>query len=264
MPTSADPGATAVAVDMTPKLKRMAHVASLCAVIVAMATLSACSSLHWVKTRFVEDDTDVATAAPAEAVPRTDLAKARPAAPVPTAPAAMPAPAPVPPAAIPAPVAAQTAPAPVAAPRIAVEEPRAAAPVPEKPVSTARAAAPGGVVSKAQQSLLPRSTVPGAAKAAPEVVAQAAGTPAALPAGRWAVQVGVFYVVNTADAVRARVASQLEQGGGMSPESRVTRVVPREGKFHVVVGDATDRAAADMLADRVRTTLRQQVVLFRQ
>jgi hypothetical protein len=41
-------------------------------------------------------------------------------------------------------------------------------------------------------------------------------------------------------------------------------VVPREGKFHVVVGDATDRAAADLLADRVRTALHQQVVLFRQ
>jgi cell division protein FtsN len=135
---------------------------------------------------------------------------------------------------------------------------------PEKTAPLPRAAAPAAVVPKAQQSLLPRSAVPSAAKAAPEVVAQAAAPATALPAGRWAVQVGVFYVVNTADAVRARVASQLEQGSELAPESRVTRVVPREGKFHVVVGDATDRAAADMLADRVRTTLRQQVVLFRQ
>ncbi|MCU0952741.1 MAG: SPOR domain-containing protein [Burkholderiaceae bacterium] len=58
-----------------------------------------------------------------------------------------------------------------------------------------------------------------------------------------------------ADALRARVAARL-------PDATV-RTVRRDARVHVLVGEAADRAAAQQLAQQLRTSLRQDVVLFR-
>jgi cell division protein FtsN len=83
-----------------------------------------------------------------------------------------------------------------------------------------------------------------------------------LAPGRWAVQVGVFFVANSAEAVRARVAAQLAQSD--IPADRATRVVRRDNRYFVVVGDAADQGSAQALANQVRAALRQDVVLFRR
>ncbi|MEW5880535.1 MAG: SPOR domain-containing protein [Pseudomonadota bacterium] len=192
----------------------------------AVLLLSACGTVEWVKARFVAPTAST----PAESTSSPASQRATPA-PAPAAEAPAPAP--------------QRAPLPPATQPIAESAPLQSAPLP--PPASAPQPLPAPTVAE---------PAPRAAPAAPP----ASGD---LAAGRWAAQVGVFYVANSAEAVRARVAARLAQSG-LSAESRATRVVKRDNKYFVVVGDAADRAAAEALASRVRAALKQDVVLFRR
>lgn len=192
----------------------------LAAALCASWLLSACATVEWVKTRFVEPKASApapstggsaSQAAAPEPAPRVEAAAAAPD----------------------RPAIAQGAPQPVAPP---------APPLPAAPAAPAVNPAP------------PPAAVPRVAPAAPAASAD-------LAPGRWAVQVGVFYVATSAEAVRARVAARLAQSD-VPAAGRATRVVRRDGKYFVVVGEAADRGAAEALASRVRAALKQDVVLF--
>ena len=99
--------------------------------------------------------------------------------------------------------------------------------------------------------------------AAPVAIVGEPESSPAVAAGRWAVQVGVFAVARNADTIRARVDQQLG-GAGLDAAERVTEVVQRDGRAHVLVGDLPDRAAAQKLAARLRPLLNQDVVLFQR
>jgi hypothetical protein len=207
---------------------------ALCAALL----LSACGTVEWVKTRFVEPK----AAAPA---PATGGSVAQPAAPAPAPRADAPAAAAPPPATRAIAEGAPAQPAPLAPPPSA-----AATPVP--PASVAAPSAPA-VAPAARAAAAP---APSLARAAPA----AAGD---LAPGRWAVQVGVFFVANAAEAVRARVAAQLAQSD-LPADARATRIIRRDNRYFVVVGDAADQASAQALASQVRAVLRQDVALFRR
>lgn len=169
--------------------------------VAAAALLQGCSSLNWLKTRFVEPKDESAAAAPA------------------------PGPAPAPAVARPAP----PAPAPVA------EAPRAAAPARPAPPPAASEA--------------PSATQP----------PKAAGD---LAPGRFAVQVAVFMTPAFAETRRSRLVEQLLANA--MPEADATRVVARDDRYFVLVGDLADRAQAEALAVRLRAALRQDVLIFRR
>lgn len=168
--------------------------------------------------------------------------------------------------ALPAPteIAAQVAPVPAAdpAPLAPMTD---AAPADRAPTSTSAATAPATSAAAASTAAVTASGAASAnASASASDAASRASTPggdarvasATLPAaGRWSVQVGVFAVAANADALRARVAARL-------PDATV-RTVRRDARVHVLVGEAADRAAAQQLAQQLRTSLRQDVVLFR-
>jgi cell division protein FtsN len=200
----------------------------------AVLLLSACGTVEWVKTRFVEPT----ASAPAPSTSSPASQRVTPA-PVPKteAPAAAATP--------PAPPAPQRAPLPPATRPIAEGAPQQSAPLP--PPASAVQPPPA----------------PSVASPAPRAAAAAAAASGDLAAGRWAVQVGVFYGANSAEAVRARVAARLAQSG-LPAESRATRIVKRDNKYFVVVGDTADRAAAEALASQVRAALKQDVALFKR
>jgi hypothetical protein len=199
----------------------------LAGAFLAALLLASCAAVEWVKTRFVEP----AASAPA---PSMSSAAAQRAAPAPKADAAAPA----------APAVPQ--PPPPARP-IAESTPQQVAPLPP-----AQAAAPA-----------PPPPAAVAAQPAPRVTLAAPAAGGDLAPGRWAVQVGVFYGANSAEAVRARVAARLGQSD-LDPESRITRVIKRDNRYFVVVGEAADQRAAEALANRVRVALKQDVALFRR
>jgi outer membrane biosynthesis protein TonB len=200
----------------------------LAGAFLAALLLASCAAVEWVKTRFVEP----AASAPA---PSTSSAAAQRAAPSPKVDAAAPA----------APAVPQPPPPP--ARPIAESTPQKVAPLPP-----AQAAAPA-----------PPPPAAVAAQPAPRVTLAAPAAGGDLAPGRWAVQVGVFYGANSAEAVRARVAARLAQSD-LDPESRITRVIKRDNRYFVVVGEAADQRAAEALANRVRVALKQDVALFRR
>jgi rare lipoprotein A len=186
-----------------------------------------------------------AAAAPTVAAPAT-ATLAPPPVPTPPVPSpvAAPPPVPTPPrgATMPAPVAVPTPPAaPVAA---------ATAPVRAAPAAAVAAGAAGAAAAATRPSA-PR---PAAPAAAPTKAAE-----------RFTVQVGVFAVRGNAETVARRANEQLALNALDLPQpDRTTRVEQRGERFFVVVGDKTDRAEADALAERMRRALRQDVVVLRR
>jgi len=141
-----------------------------------------------------------------------------------------------------------------AASTVAPLPPAPAPPAPAPPAPTPPALAPPA-------SAAATTAARPAARTAPP--ASSARAVAAAPApGRWSVQVGVFAVARNADVLRARVERRLAESGFNPPDSTV-RTEPRDSRVHVLVGDRADRAGAQQLAGRLRTTLQQDVVLFR-
>lgn len=216
----------------------------------ASLLLSACGTVEWVKTRFVEPN----ASAPA---PLTSGSVSQ---------RATPAPAPK----VEAPAAAAAVPAPPPATRaIAESAPQQTAPLTPPPARATAAPtqpAPAPAAPVVQPSPAPVAVPPApraTAAPAPRVTLAAPAASGDLAPGRWAVQVGVFYVANSAEAVRARVAAQLAQSD-LPADGRATRVVRRDNKYFVVVGEAADQGAAEALASRVRAALKQDVVLFRR
>ena len=191
--------------------------------LAAVALLPGCSSLNWLKTRFVEPKEESVAAGPSAAKPVSS--------------------APAPAAVAPAASAGAAAP-PVAAPVTA----RPAAP----PAEAARA------VTSAPSPAAPVAA-PAVARAAPAQPPKAAGD---LAPGRYAVQVAVFMTAAFAETRRSRLVEQLLANA--MPEADATRVVARDDRHFVLVGDLADRGQAEALAARLRSALRQDVVIFRR
>jgi cell division protein FtsN len=80
--------------------------------------------------------------------------------------------------------------------------------------------------------------------------------------GSYAVQVGVFMTPTSAEATRARVTTQLL--AAQIGEGETTRVLVRDKRHHVLVGELASQADAEQLADAIRKALRQDVVIFRR
>lgn len=206
----------------------------------ASLLLSACGTVEWVKTRFVEP----VASAPAPSTSGSVSQRATPA---------------------PAPKVEAPAAAPPATRAIAESTPQQTAPLAPS-AQVAAAPAPAAPVVQAPPVPVAVPPAPRATAAPAPAPRMALAAPAAsgdLAPGRWAVQVGVFFVANSAEAVRARVAAQLAQSD-VPADSRATRVVRRDNKYFVVVGEAADQGAAEALASRVRAALKQDVVLFRR
>jgi rare lipoprotein A len=161
------------------------------------------------------------------------------------------------------------APAPTAAayaqPMAAVPYPPAIGPVPPGMAGGALPSAVPGVAAGPMASgpMPPGSPVPVAAAAATGAAARAAA-PAApsddLRSGRFSVQVATFAVESNAQTLRDRVAGQVKSAGINAP----VRVISRNSRAVVAVGDLADKASADALADQLRRTLNQDVVVFRR
>jgi rare lipoprotein A len=79
--------------------------------------------------------------------------------------------------------------------------------------------------------------------------------------GRWSVQVGPFEQQANADALRERVALQLQQSGGELAQ-RPPRVERDGSIFRVVVGNLSDRSAAQGLAQQLERLLGQETILL--
>jgi rare lipoprotein A len=158
-----------------------------------------------------------------------------------------------------------TAPAP-AQPMAAVPYPPALGPVPPGMApSSLPSAVPGVPAGPMAAGPLPPGAVaaPAAAAAAPSAAARSAvPAPAGddLRAGRFSVQVATFAVESNAQTLRDRVAGQIKSAGISAP----VRVINRNARAVVAVGDLPDKAAADALAAQLRTTLNQDVVVFRR
>jgi cell division protein FtsN len=154
---------------------------------------------------------------------------------------------PPPPEIFPAPAPAPTAAAPVAPPPVApVAEPS----LPPTPMPIAP---PPPVAATPLPAEAPRAAMP--VPPAPSGV---------LRQGRYGVQVGVFLVAANAETIRARVASQLAGEPTLDDADKVVRSVKKGQRTHVVVGDVADRRAAEELAARLRSVLRQDVVVFQR
>jgi rare lipoprotein A len=99
----------------------------------------------------------------------------------------------------------------------------------------------------------PRVEPPPAVAAVPPPAA--GSTVAQGDAGRWAVQVGAFQQQTNADALRDRVAVQMQQSGSELAAQRPPRVEQDGSIFRVLVGAAADRAAAQALAQQLERLL---------
>jgi rare lipoprotein A len=170
-------------------------------------------------------------------------------------------------------VAAAAAPAPAPASAPAPAQPMAAVPYPPAlgpvPPGMAPSSLPSAVpgVAAGPMTAGPRppgavAAAPAAAAAAPSAAARSAPAPAGddLRAGRFSVQVATFAVESNAQTLRDRVAGQIKSAGISAP----VRVVNRNARSVVAVGDLPDKASADALAAQLRTTLNQDVVVFRR
>ncbi len=85
-----------------------------------------------------------------------------------------------------------------------------------------------------------------------------------LPKGHFAVQVGVFLVDATAKAISERTAAKLADDLSLRDDDKVVRTIKKNERTYVVVGQATDRNAAEFLAARLRLLLKQDVVIFQR
>jgi rare lipoprotein A len=172
------------------------------------------------------------------------------------------------PAAATAAVAAAAAPAPAPAqPMAAVPYPPALGPVPPgmapSSLPSAVPGVPAGPMAAGPRPPGAVAAAPAAAAAAPSAAARsAAPVPAGddLRAGRFSVQVATFAVESNAQTLRDRVAGQIKSAGISAP----VRVINRNARSVVAVGDLPDKASADALAAQLRTTLNQDVVVFRR
>lgn len=148
------------------------------------------------------------------------------------------------------------APAPVPAPPAPVAQaPVVPMPEPSLPPAPTPIVPPPSVAAVPLASEPPRSAVPMPVPAAPA---------ADMRQGRYAVQVGVFLVAANAESIRTHVAAQLAADPSLAPGEKIVRNVKKGERTHVVVGDVADRRAADDLAARLRTVLRQDVVVFQR
>jgi cell division protein FtsN len=138
----------------------------------------------------------------------------------------------------------------VAAPVAATPTPAAPAPLPPPVV----APAPPPVAAAPVPSPAP-SRAPLTAPAPPPATAD-------LAPGHFAVQIAAFMTPASAEAQRSRLATQMQAAS--MPESEATRIVKRDDRYFVLVGDYADRAQAEALAAQLRTTLRRDVVIFRR
>jgi len=201
-----------------------------------------------------------ATPAPTMAPPEAPIATASTPTPQPiTAPPVESAP--------PVPVAVPALPPSVVAPPTSQAETAAPATLPATAAATAlttsaaNAAAPTLPAPTAGQSAAQSAAA--AALAARASSAATAGAAAAGPGlGRWSVQVGVFAIADNAEAVRKHIASLLAERAADLPLSDRTPQLERRGTMTaVLVGSLADRNGAETLADRLRSALRQDVVL---
>jgi rare lipoprotein A len=98
----------------------------------------------------------------------------------------------------------------------------------------------------------------------PPPVALAAPPPPPVQAesGRWSVQVGAFQQEANADALREKVAVQLQQSGGELATQRPPRIERDGSIFRVLVGAVADRAAAQSLAQQLERLLGRETTLF--
>ncbi len=122
---------------------------------------------------------------------------------------------------------------------------------PPAPAATGSAAA-----VQAPSTAQPPSTAagrPAPTTAASSPVATVPG--AADNGGRWAVQVGAFQQQANADAMRDRVAVQMQQAGSELAAFRTPRVERDGSIFRVLVGALADRAAAQVLAQQLAQLL---------
>lgn len=253
--------------------------------------LAGCSSVDWVKTRFVEPP-DAQAAAPSPSAAGTAASPA----PAPTAASSAQAPAETstyrrrlrdaptsakaaPPSAptaavVPAPTASpEAAVAPIAVtPAVAVAAPVAVAPTPAAPVALppAVAIAPPAPVAPVA------APAPAAQVARPPAVAVAPPAPVAQPLtapvpprattdmapGHFAVQVAAFMTPASAEAQRSRVATQMRAAS--MPQADDARVLKLNDRYFVLVGDFADRAQAEALAAQMRTALQRDLAIFRR
>jgi hypothetical protein len=216
--------------------------------------LSSCSSVDWVKSRFVEPGAAPAEASPAAATAATPAAPQPAESPTyrrrlrdapPSAKAAPPAPAAPAASAAPPPSAAAVAP-PAAPPAAAVTAPVVVATAPAAPVALPPAV-PVAPPAPAAQAL----TAPVPPRATTD-----------MQPGHFAVQVAAFMTPASAEAQRSRVTTLMRAAS--MPEADSVRVLKLDNRYHVLVGDYAERAQAEALATQVRGTLQRDVVIFRR
>lgn len=106
---------------------------------------------------------------------------------------------------------------------------------------------------------------PAPAPAGPAAAAIAVLPPAPdLARGRFAVQVGVFLVEANAQTIAVNTRAKLAADTGLADSDKIVRTVKKGERTYVVVGDAPERSAAESLAQRLRSVLGQDVVVFQR
>jgi rare lipoprotein A len=125
---------------------------------------------------------------------------------------------------------------------------------PAPAVATVLAPAPSTTAPLAPSS-------PATASVPPLAAAASAPLPgAAADSGRWAVQVGAFQQQSNADAMRDRVAVQMQQAGSELAALRPPRVELDGSIFRVLVGAVADRASALVLAQQLERLLGRETL----
>jgi rare lipoprotein A len=84
----------------------------------------------------------------------------------------------------------------------------------------------------------------------------------AMPAGRWAVQLGAFSVAANADALRARTLVLLSQNDAALAAEANPRVERDGDLYRVLAGSFAERSAASQLAARLERALDRQTALY--
>ena len=146
----------------------------------------------------------------------------------------------------------------------AVAAPPAPEPAPP-PAPVAVAAAAPAAASPPVAAAPPTTELPPkpalAPGAAPPATPSTRGPAQPAATGRWSVQVAAFATPAMAESARSRVAQQLAQGVPNLPAA--PRVERFGNRSYVLLGDFGDRESAEALAGRLRTVLRQEVVVDR-
>jgi len=163
----------------------------------------------------------------------------------------------------PVPVAVPALPPSVVAPPTSQAETTALATLPATAAATALTTSAANAAAPTLPAPTAGQSAAAAALAARASSAATAGAAAAGPGlGRWSVQVGVFAIADNAEAVRKHIASLLAERAADLPLSDRTPQLERRGTMTaVLVGSLADRNGAETLADRLRSALRQDVVL---